>query len=55
MLFHAEEFRQAVNDNHSKSIMLVISKLMYSLKNDEESIFMVRMVEEVTAILKGQS
>lgn len=55
MLFHPDEFRQAVSDPGSKKINFAITKLIHSLRHHSEPLFLVRMSEEIAGILKSQS
>lgn len=55
MLFHPDEFRQAVSDPSSKKLNTLLTKLMHSLRHHHEPLFLVRMTEEIAGILKSQS
>lgn len=55
MLFHADEFREAVSDAGSRKINHVLAKLIHSLRHHQEPLYLVRMIEEIAGILRSQS
>jgi hypothetical protein len=55
MLFHPDDFRLAVSDSNNKGILSILTKLIHTLHHHTELLYLVRMTEEVSGILKSQS
>lgn len=55
IMFHSEEFRNAVISGHNDLFFDLLKKLIYSAQEHQDHLFSLRMIEEISGILKSQA